>query len=139
MSLKYVIHKEKPYPLGCYIDYDKSLVVRAVFEDNSSCGITLFSKEKGKAAPNSLKIELPSDLKRGDIYSTRISGIENIDEYTSYNFYTEDECFCDPYAEHIIGLEGFGKDVDSSKILTCCSIVFLELFFAYNGSFKLIL
>ncbi|RKM57140.1 hypothetical protein D6853_03745 [Butyrivibrio sp. X503] len=116
MSLKYVIHKEKPYPLGCYIDYDKSLVVRAVFEDNSSCGITLFSKEKGKSAPNSLKIELPSDLKRGDIYSTRISGIENIDEYTSYNFYTDDECFCDPYAEHIIGLEGFGKDVDSSKI-----------------------
>ena len=36
MSGKYKICNEKPYPLGCYIDYDKSLVVRAVFEDGKN-------------------------------------------------------------------------------------------------------
>ncbi len=120
MSLNYVIHKEKPYPLGCYIDYDKSLVVRAVFEDADKCGLKLYSEDKLKSSKakksKTLKIELPKDVKRGDIYSARISGIDNIDEYTSYNFFTDDDCFCDPYAEHILGLEGFGKDVDPSDI-----------------------
>ena len=116
MSLNHVIHKEKPYPLGCYIDYDKSLVVRAVFEGARSCGIVLFSGSSGKKAGKSLKIQLQESVKRGNIYSARITGIDNIDDYTSYNFFMDEENFCDPYAEHILGLEGFGKDVKDSDI-----------------------
>lgn len=115
MANKYVIEREKPYPLGCYIDYDKSLVVRAVFEDNKSCGIKLYpdSKDRNKEI---LTIELPKANKRGSIYSARFSGIENIDSYTSYNYYEDDSYFCDPYAKHILGLESFGKYVAASDI-----------------------
>ena len=84
MTSNIKISMEKPYPLGCYIDYDKSLVVRSVFDDNKSCGIVLYPSDKNKAT-NPLKIELPKSLKRGDIYSARISGIDNIDDYTTYN------------------------------------------------------
>ncbi|MBR4831470.1 MAG: hypothetical protein IKZ97_02450 [Butyrivibrio sp.] len=115
MKSKYVIHKEKPYPLGCYIDYDKSLVVRAIFDGASDCGIVLY-KDKGKKTGSFLKVTLPVDVKRGDIYSARISGIQDIDSYISYNFFADDEFFCDPYAEHILGLEAFGKDVPDSDI-----------------------
>ena len=42
MTSGYKIADEKPYPLGCYIDYDKSLVVRAVFDGGAKRGITLY-------------------------------------------------------------------------------------------------
>ena len=115
MTENLCICKEKPYPLGCYIDYDRSLVVRAVFSDAQKCGITLYPGESDAGA-SPLKIELPVSLKRGAIYSARISGIDNIARYESYNYYADDECFCDPYAKHIHGLEVFGKDVPDSEI-----------------------
>ena len=115
MTQKIRICKEKPYPLGCYIDYDRSLIVRSVFKENKHCGITLYSSD-GKSKLSPLKIELPKDVKRGGIYSARIQGIENIAEYDSYNYYADDEIFCDPYAKQFYGLEKFGKDVPDSQI-----------------------
>ena len=110
------IIKEKPYPLGCYIDYDKSLVVRAVFDDSKQCGITLYSDSGKNPEEKSLTIKLSNDVKRGRIYSARIKGIENIDEYNSYNYFEGESYFCDPYARHVLGLESFGKDVKTSDI-----------------------
>ncbi len=115
MSGKFEICNEKPYPLGCYIDYDKSLVVRAIFTDNKKCGITLY-KSDGARIMDSLSISFSKSLKRGTIYSARIRGIENIDEYDSYNYYADDAYFCDPYARHVIGLEKFGEDVPDNEI-----------------------
>ncbi len=115
MSGKFEICNEKPYPLGCYIDYDKSLVVRAIFADNRKCGITLY-KSDGVRILDSLSISFSKSLKRGTIYSARIRGIENIDEYDSYNYYADDAYFCDPYARHVIGLEKFGEDVPDNEI-----------------------
>ena len=109
------IISEKPYPLGCYIDYDRSLVVRAVFGDAKKCGITLY-KNGDHTDAKPLQIELPSSLKRGAIYSARISGIDNIAEYASYNYFADGEYFCDPYAKQFYGLEKFGKDVPDSEI-----------------------
>ena len=110
-----IIKSEKPYPLGCYIDYDRNLVVRAVFSDAKKCGITLYPHpDAGVKVP--LQIELPASLKRGAIYSARISGIDNIADYTSYNYYADGEYFCDPYAKQFYGLEVFGKDVPDSEI-----------------------
>ncbi|SHN59403.1 glycogen operon protein [Butyrivibrio hungatei DSM 14810] len=106
------IASEKPYPLGCYIDYDKSLVVRTVFDKCDSCGITLYSSD----GDEDLSIELPKTIKRGNIYSARISGIDNIDKYTSYNYFEDDSFFCNSYSKHLIGLESFGKDVPDSDI-----------------------
>ena len=63
MTSGYKIADEKPYPLGCYIDYDKSLVVRAVFDGGAKRGITLYSGEN--AADNKLVIELPADCSAG--------------------------------------------------------------------------
>ena len=70
MTSAYKITDEKPYPLGCYIDYDKSLVVRAVFDGGSKRGITLYRGEKGE--DDGFVIELPTVCKRGNIYSARI-------------------------------------------------------------------
>ena len=109
---KTTIIKEKPYPLGCYIDYDRSLVVRAVFEEGKQCGVTLYSASQKDV----LSITLNKDVKRGRIYSARIFGIENIDEYDSYNFFDGSNIFCDPYARHVLGLEAYGKDVKNSHI-----------------------
>ena len=95
MTSKLVLNREKPYPLGCYIDYDRTLVVRAVFGKNASCGITLYPRD-GSDKP--LKIEIPSSFKRGDIYSVRVTGIDDIASYESYNYFADDEYFCDPYA-----------------------------------------
>lgn len=114
MQGKYKIIREKPYPLGCYIDYDKSLVVRAVYDDRRACGVTLYSSSCDGQEP--LTIRLPKDVKRGRIYSARITGIEDIDKYDSYNFFEGNNYFCDPYARHVIGLETFGKDVKLSDI-----------------------
>ena len=115
MQEKYSICNEKPYPLGCYIDYDKSLVVRAVFENSSKCGITLYPAATDKKT-EPLSIKFSKSLKRGAIYSARIRNIENIDKYVSYNYFKGDSYFCDPYAKHVIGLETFGKDVPDSEI-----------------------
>ena len=115
MTSKIRILKEKPYPLGCYIDYDKSLVVRSVFGDNTSCGIVLYPEGNSKEQ-KPLKIELPKSLKRGDIYSARISGIDNIEDYKSYNYFCDDEFFCDPYAKQFYGLEKFGQFVPDADI-----------------------
>ena len=108
MTSKLVLNREKPYPLGCYIDYDRTLVVRAVFGNNRSCGITLYPKA-GSDKP--LKIEIPSSFRRGDIYSVRITGIKDIASYESYNYFSDGDVFCDPYAKQIFGLEKFGKDI----------------------------
>jgi glycogen operon protein len=115
MTSKIRILKEKPYPLGCYIDYDKNLVVRSVFGDNTSCGIVLYPEGNSKEQ-RPLKIELPKSLKRGDIYSARISGIDNIENYKSYNYFCDDEFFCDPYAKQFYGLEKFGQFVPDADI-----------------------
>ena len=114
MTSGYKIADEKPYPLGCYIDYDKSLVVRAVFDGGIKRGITLY--RKGTGADKKYVIELPADCKRGNIYSARISGIDDIDGYTEYNLFEDEEYFCDPYAKHVIGLEKFGEEVEDSDI-----------------------
>ena len=111
----YRICYEKPYPLGCYIDYDKSLVVRAVFKDNKKCGITLYpAADNKKLKP--VSICFSDDLKRGAIYSARIKEIPDIDQYVSYNYFCDESYFCDSYAKHVIGLETFGKDVPDSEI-----------------------
>ncbi len=110
MQGKYEIFKEKPYPLGCYIDYDKSLVVRTVFGDNDKCGIVLYGHGK------ELSVEFSKEYKRGDIYSVRIKGIDNIDDFDSYNYFSDESYFCDAYSKHLIGLEIFGKDVPDSDI-----------------------
>ncbi|MBQ9590421.1 MAG: hypothetical protein IJR29_09580 [Butyrivibrio sp.] len=115
MQEKYKILNEKPYPLGCYIDYDKSLVVRAVFSDCKRCGITLYPASDDKEV-KPLQIQFPKTLKKGAIYSARVKDIENIDKYISYNYFKEDAFFCDPYAKHVLGLEVFGKDVPDSEI-----------------------
>ncbi|MCR5402551.1 MAG: hypothetical protein K6E91_01855 [Butyrivibrio sp.] len=115
MTSNFSICREKPYPLGCYIDYDRSLVVRSVFKDNKHCGITLYPAAK-ESALKPLRIELPATLKRGSIYSARIKGIENIASYGAYNLFADDEIFCDPYAKQIFGLEKFGKDVPDCDI-----------------------
>ena len=115
MSSKIRILPEKPYPLGCYIDHDRCLVVRSVFGNNQHCGITLYpSDEKSSLKP--LKVELSKEYKRGAIYSARISGIDNIADYTTYNYYCDNRIFCDPYAKQLYGLEKFGKDVPDSEI-----------------------
>ncbi|WP_024864736.1 alpha-amylase family glycosyl hydrolase [Butyrivibrio sp. FCS014] len=115
MAKKFEICREKPYPLGCYIDYDRTLVVRSVFGDNKKCGITLYPDEKNtKIKP--LSIELSASMKRGNIYSARIRDIKDIDEYVSYNYFADDEYFCDPYAKQFYGLETFGKNVPDSAI-----------------------
>ena len=62
MTSNVKIYSEKPYPLGCYIDYDRSLVVRSVFKDNGHCGITLYPSGSNKGA-KPLKIEIPKNLK----------------------------------------------------------------------------
>ncbi len=111
MQGKYEIIREKPYPLGCYIDYDKSLVVRTVFGDNRKCGIVLYGRKVKE-----LKFEFSDAYKRGDIYSVRIKGIENIDEYDSYNYFVDESYFCDAYSKHLLGLETFGKDVPDCDI-----------------------
>ena len=115
MQENYTICNEKPYPLGCYIDYDKSLVVRAVFENSSKCGITLYPAATDKTT-QPLSIKFGKALKRGAIYSARIRNIENIDKYVSYNYFKGESYFCDPYAKHVLGLETFGKDVPDSEI-----------------------
>ena len=115
MQGKYTICYEKPYPLGCYIDYDKSLVVRAVFAEGKKCGITLYPSPYDKElAP--LTITFDKSLKHGAIYSVRVRDIENIDKYISYNYFKDDVYFCDPYAKHVLGLEEFGKDVPDCDI-----------------------
>ena len=113
MTSKLVLNREKPYPLGCYIDYDRTLVVRAVFGKSASCGITLYPRD---ASAKPLKIEIPSSFKRGDIYSVRISGIDDIASYESYNYFSDEDVFCDPYAKQFFGLEKFGKDVPDDQI-----------------------
>ncbi|MBP3278595.1 MAG: hypothetical protein J6M44_06535 [Butyrivibrio sp.] len=113
MTSKLVLKREKPYPLGCYIDYDRTLVVRAVFGKNGSCGITLYPRD-GSDKP--LKIEIPSSFKRGDIYSVRVTGINDIASYESYNYFADEDVFCDPYAKQFFGLEKFGKDVPDDQI-----------------------
>lgn len=105
------ILREKPYPLGCYIDFDKSLVVRAIFDDCKKRGVTLYANGK-----KPVTIELPSEVKRGRIYSARIKGIKDIESYDSYNYFEDQRFFCDPYARHVLGLESFGKDVKSCDI-----------------------
>ncbi len=115
MQGKYKICYEKPYPLGCYIDYDKSLVVRAVFGDEKKCGITLYPSSYDKEL-EPLTIQFDKSLKRGAIYSVRVREIENIDKYISYNYFKDDVYFCDPYAKHVLGLEEFGKDVPDCDI-----------------------
>jgi glycogen operon protein len=115
MQDKIQIINEKPYPLGCYIDYDKSLVVRAVFGDCSKCGITLYPAAN-KKDKEPLSITFPHNLKRGAIFSARIRNIEDIDSFVSYNYFKNDSIFCDPYAKHVIGLETFGKDVPDCEI-----------------------
>ena len=114
MTSAYKITDEKPYPLGCYIDYDKSLVVRAVFNGGSKRGITLY--RGGNKKNDGFVIELPADCKRGNIYSARISGIKDVDSYTEYNLFEDEEYFCDPYAKLVIGLEKFGAEVEDSDI-----------------------
>ena len=115
MSEKLEILKEKPYPLGCYIDYDKSLVVRTVFDGDKTCGIALY-KGTSNDGETALKIKFPKYLKRGSIYAARIKGIENIDEYSSYNYFVDSTYFCDSYAKHLLGLETFGLDVPDCDI-----------------------
>ncbi len=115
MTSKIMISREKPYPLGCYIDYDRSLVVRSVFKDNKTCGIILYPA-KGSSGLEPLKITLPESLKRGAIYSGRISGIDNIEKYDSYNYFCDDAYFCDPYAKQFYGLEKFGQFVPDADI-----------------------
>ena len=115
MTSNIKIYSEKPYPLGCYIDYDRSLVVRSVFKESRHCGITLYP-QAGDKTTKPLTIEIPGTLKRGAIYSARIKGIDNIAAYTSYNYFCDDEYFCDPYARQFFGLEKFGKDVSDSEI-----------------------
>ncbi len=114
MTKKIEICREKPYPLGCYIDYDRTLVVRSVFGPNKKCGITLYPDERSGKSP--LTIELSESMKRGDIYSARICDIEDIDDYVSYNYFSDEEYFCDPYAKQFYGLETFGKNVPDSAI-----------------------
>jgi len=114
MTSGYKITDEKPYPLGCYIDYDKSLVVRAVFDGGTRHGVKLYGA--GSDADEGFVIELPANFKRGNIYSARISGIKNVDSYTEYNLFEDDTYFCDPYAKHVIGLEKFGQEVNDSDI-----------------------
>ncbi len=116
MTSKYKICKEKPYPLGCYIDYDRSLVVRSVFKENEHCGITLYPSDNSSGL-QPIKIELPKSSKRGGIYSARFKDIDNIAEYETYNYFCDDEIFCDPYAKQLYGLEKFGKDVPDSDIM----------------------
>ena len=113
MTSELVLNREKPYPLGCYIDYDRTLVVRTVFGNNTSCGITLYPKDD---ADKPLRIEIPSSFKRGDIYSVRIKGIDDIASYESYNYFSDEDVFCDPYAKQFFGLEKFGKDVPDDQI-----------------------
>lgn len=113
MTSKLVLNREKPYPLGCYIDYDRTLIVRAVFGNNTSCGITLYPKND---TDKPLKITIPSTFKRGDIYSVRIKGIDDIASYESYNYFSDEDVFCDPYAKQFFGLEKFGKDVPDDQI-----------------------
>ena len=112
MTVKYEIKREKPYPLGCYIDYDKSLVVRSVFENEGKKGVCLY-REDGK---KTLNIPFNDSFKRGNIYSARVKGIEDIDQYKSYNYYEDSHYFCDSYSKHLLGLETFGKDVPDSDI-----------------------
>lgn len=114
MSKNIEICREKPYPLGCYIDYDRTLVVRSVFGENKRRGITLYPEEGSSRKP--LTIELSESMKRGNIYSARIRDIDDIDEYVSYNYFADDEYFCDPYAKQFYGLETFGKNVPDSEI-----------------------
>ena len=114
MANKIAICREKPYPLGCYIDYDRTLVVRSVFGENKRCGITLYPDAKSKKEP--LTIELSDSMKRGNIYSARIRDIKDIDEYVSYNYFADDDYFCDPYAKQFYGLETFGKNVPDCDI-----------------------
>lgn len=115
MRGKFEICNEKPYPLGCYIDYDKSLVVRAVFSENKRCGINLYSSKNSKNQ-ETVSISFPVSCKKGQIYSVRVKGIENIDDFDSYNYFEDRSFFCDSYAKHVIGLESFGKDVPDNEI-----------------------
>ena len=115
MRGNFEIFNEKPYPLGCYIDYDKSLVVRAIFSDNKRCGITLYPSKDSKNQ-ESISISFPASYKKGQIYSVHIKGIENIDSFESYNYFQDRSFFCDSYAKHVIGLESFGKDVPDNEI-----------------------
>ncbi len=115
MTNKLSICKEKPYPLGCYIDYDKSLVVRAVFGEGENLGVTLYPQD-GDKETKSLSITFTKEHKLGAIYSARVKGIDNIDKYVSYNYFEDGAYFCDSYAKHVLGLECFGKDVPDSKI-----------------------
>jgi glycogen operon protein len=114
MTKNIQICREKPYPLGCYIDYDRTLVVRSVFGACRKCGITLYPDEKSDKKP--LTIELSASMKRGNIYSARIRDIEDIDRYVSYNYFADNEYFCDPYAKQFYGLETFGRNVPDCEI-----------------------
>jgi glycogen operon protein len=114
MTTNYQLCSEKPYPLGCYIDYDRSLVVRSEFQENKRCGLVLYPAKGSRKKP--LTIELPKSVRRGRIYSARIRGIEDLADYESYNYFSDDEFFCDPYAKQIFGLETFGKNVPDADI-----------------------
>ncbi len=98
-----------PYPMGVRRNGSRILLV-AAFGGHTDCGIVFYGAD-GKIC---LELTLEDRYRHGSVYSVAIEGVP--EKAVSYMLREQGRLFPDPYARTILGLSGFGRKIDTTRI-----------------------
>lgn len=99
------------YPMGLSMrDGAINIVIEFPHSPKRVCGIILYT-----TSHEAMRIPFCEEYRIGNLYCVRLEGIR-VSRF-SYQFFVDDEVFCDPYARRIVGREKWGKPVGNREIL----------------------
>nr|MBQ8253752.1 hypothetical protein [Lachnospiraceae bacterium] len=105
MKTEYSTKLGYSYPMGISAqDGALNIVVEFPHSPKTTCGIILYT-----GGHEAMRIPFCESYRIGNLYCVRLEGIR-VKQFT-YEFFLDDEVFCDPYAKVIVGREKWGKPI----------------------------
>ncbi len=109
MNSEYTTKSGFPYPMGVSAcEGAINIAIEFPHSPKKICGIILYTQNH-----ETMRISFSERFRRGNLYCVRIEGLK-LNKF-SYQFFSDDIVFCDPYARKINGREIWGKAEDGEK------------------------